>query len=108
MNGFSHHYLLGESTSVLRGIRCDLILFSFSMKILCANRIAPDGTPHSAASRTRRHIWGYSVCLCPIKGTQGLNELKAGNKVVSFFFICQQVEIEQIDIKRLNPYISTI
>ena len=22
-----------------------------------------------------RHIWGYSVCLCPIKGTPGLNEL---------------------------------
>ena len=24
----------------------------------------------------RRHIWGYSVCLRPIKGTPGLNELK--------------------------------
>ena len=23
----------------------------------------------------RRPIWGYSVCLCPIKGTPGLNEL---------------------------------
>ena len=23
----------------------------------------------------QRHIWGYSVCLCPIKGTPGLNEL---------------------------------
>ena len=23
----------------------------------------------------RRHIWGYSVCLCPIKGAPGLNEL---------------------------------
>ena len=22
-----------------------------------------------------RHIWGYSVCLCSIKGTPGLNEL---------------------------------
>ena len=36
------------------------------MKILKANRITPDGT----------YIWGYSVCLCPIKGTPGLNELK--------------------------------
>ena len=27
----------------------------------------------------RRHIWGYSVCLCPIKGTPGLNKLKAVN-----------------------------
>ena len=43
------------------------IVFNFSMK---ANRIAPDGTPRSAAS----HL-GYSVCLCPIKGTPGLNEL---------------------------------
>ena len=25
----------------------------------------------------RRHIWGYSVCLCPIKGTSGLYGLKA-------------------------------
>ena len=23
----------------------------------------------------RHHIWGYSVCLCPTKGTPGLNEL---------------------------------
>ena len=23
----------------------------------------------------RRHIWGYSVCLCLMKGTPGLNEL---------------------------------
>ena len=43
----------------------------FSMKFLLANRKVPDGTPRSAAS----HM-GYSVCLCPIKGTPGLNELK--------------------------------
>ena len=24
----------------------------------------------------RCHIWGYAVCLCPIKGTPGLNELR--------------------------------
>ena len=53
------------------GCRSDLkILFNFLMKILLANRIAPDGMPHF-----RRHIWGYSVCLCPIKGTPCLNEL---------------------------------
>ena len=50
-NGFSHRYQLGESTSINRGVRCDFkILFHFSMKFLCANRIAPDGTPRSAAS----------------------------------------------------------
>ena len=27
-----------------------ILLSHFSMKFLCANRIAPDGTPHSAAS----------------------------------------------------------
>ena len=24
----------------------------------------------------QRHIWGYAVCLCPIKRTSGLNELR--------------------------------
>ena len=34
-NGFSHHYHLGESTFISRGVRSDLkILFNFSMKIL--------------------------------------------------------------------------
>ena len=31
----------------------------------------------------RRHIWGYTVCLCPIKRTPGLNELKS-----TFYIIC--------------------
>ena len=39
-------------------------LFHFLMKIMSANRIAPDGTPRSMAS--------HSVCLCPIKRTLGL------------------------------------
>ena len=34
-NGFSHHYHLGESTFIYRGIRSDFsILFNFSIKIL--------------------------------------------------------------------------
>ena len=50
-NGFSHHYHLGESTFIFRGVRGDFyFLFYFSMKFLCANRTAPDGTPHDAAS----------------------------------------------------------
>ena len=45
MNGFSHHYQLDESTFVFSGVRCDFYFLShFSMKFLCANRIAPDGT----------------------------------------------------------------
>ena len=50
-NGFSHYYHLGESTFIFRGIRSDFqFLNKFLMKILLANRIAPDGTPRSAAS----------------------------------------------------------
>ena len=43
MNGFSHCYQLGESTFIFRGVRSDFYFLShFSMKFLCANRIAPD------------------------------------------------------------------
>ena len=50
-NGFSHHYQLDESTFIFRGVRSDFYFLShFSMKFLCANRIAPDGTPQNAAS----------------------------------------------------------
>ena len=51
-HGFSHHYQLGESTFIFRGVRSYFLFFFisfFSMKFLCANRIAPDGTPRSAA-----------------------------------------------------------
>ena len=50
-NEFSKYYHLGESTFIFRGIRSDFqVLNKFFMKILLANRIAPDGTPRSAAS----------------------------------------------------------
>ena len=50
-NGFSHHNQLDESTFFFRGVRSDFYFLSdFSMKFLCANRIALDGTPRSAAS----------------------------------------------------------
>ena len=50
-NRLSHPYHLDESIFILRGIRSNFeILFHFSMKILLANRIAPDGTPRLAAS----------------------------------------------------------
>ena len=45
----SNRYQLGESTFIFRGARSDFYFLShFSMKFLCANRIAPDGTPRSA------------------------------------------------------------
>ena len=50
-NRLAHCYRLGESTFNLRDIRSDFeFLTQSSMKFLYANRIAPDGTPRSAAS----------------------------------------------------------
>ena len=50
MNGLSRHYHLDECTFILgaSGVFLDF-LSRFSMKLLVGNRIAPDGTPHSAA-----------------------------------------------------------
>ena len=51
MDGLSHPYQLDESTFIFRGIRSNFsFLFHFSMKIMSANRIAPDGTPRFATS----------------------------------------------------------
>ena len=62
---------MGESTFIFRGIRSDFqIVFNFSMKILLANRIAPDGTPHSAAS----HLGLYCLPMSHKKDVR-LNEL---------------------------------
>ena len=35
----------------------------------------------------RRPIWGYYVCLCPIKGTPGLNELNRGSYTSGHFIL---------------------
>ena len=48
--GPSHYNHLGESTFIFRGVRCVFYFLShFSMKFLCANRIATDGTPSAAS-----------------------------------------------------------
>ena len=50
-NGPSNRYHVDESTCIFRGIGSIFSFsFHFSMKIMSANRIAPDGTPHFAAS----------------------------------------------------------
>ena len=59
--GFSHTYEMDESAFIFRGSGSDFaFLFHFSIKFMEANRIVPDGS----------HIWGYSVCKCPIRGSQ--------------------------------------
>ena len=50
-NGFSHSYHLDEFTSIFRGIRGNFqFSFHFSMNLVPANRMAPDGTPRFAKS----------------------------------------------------------
>ena len=50
-NGLYHHYHLGESTFIVGDIWSVFeFLLTSMMNFLKANRIAPDGTPHSAAS----------------------------------------------------------
>ena len=50
-NGLSHPSQMDESTFSFRGVRSVFsFLFNFSIIFLKANRIAPDVTPHNAAS----------------------------------------------------------
>ena len=75
-NGFSHYYHLGESTFIFGGIRSDFqFLNKYSMKILLANRIAPDGTPRSAVSHLGLFCLPMTHKRDAIKGTPGINEL---------------------------------
>ena len=47
-NGFSHCYHMDDSTFIFRGIRSDFLYF---IQFFDENRIAPDGTPRTAASQ---------------------------------------------------------
>ena len=97
-NGFYHHYQLDESTFIFRGVRSDFKFLShFSMKFLQANRIAPDGTPRSAVS----HLGLF--CLCPIKGTPGLNELSTG-KADTKLCLEKKKKKKRNDIKNSKTY----
>ena len=64
---FAHHYHLGKSIVIFRGIRCDFELLFIHFFDEIPLNFARDGTPHCAAS----HL-GYSVFLCPITRTHGL------------------------------------
>ena len=61
MNGISHPYHLDESIFIFRGVGNNFsFLFHFSMKIMSANRIAPDGTLCFAAS----HLGLFCLPMC--------------------------------------------
>ena len=72
-NGLSHPYHLDESTFKWRCYSSD---FSFSFY-----RVNKQNSPRGDV--LRRHIWGYSVSLCPIKRTPclfGLSSVKVSDK----------------------------
>ena len=56
----------------------------------------------------RRHAWGYSICLCPIKGTTGLNELMLNgfahhyNHFVEPTFIFRDIRSDYKDLFHLS------
>ena len=59
MNVFTHHYHLGESTFIFRIIKSLIFFLIFQQNVSSENRIASDGTPHTAAS----HLELYSLPL---------------------------------------------
>ena len=77
MNGFSHRYQLGESTFIFSGVRSDFYLLShFSMKFLCANRIALDGMPQNDVAFCGVTSGAILFAYVPQKGHQAYNELR--------------------------------
>ena len=85
---------LDESTFNFRGVRSDYhFLFHFSMKLLLANRIAQMG-----CRVLQRRIWGYTVCLCPIKRMQGLYNLNYSNDPKF------QTDLYKVLVKVFNDY----
>ena len=66
-NGLSNPYHLDESIFIFRSVkRIFSFLFHVSMKIVSANRIAPDGTPRFAAS----HPGIFCLYMCHKKDTR--------------------------------------
>ena len=84
-NGFSHHYHLGESIFILRNIKSDFqFLNKFLMKILLANRIAPDGTPRSAAS----HL---GLCCLPMSHKKDARLIRVKHSRIHYKCRCYQI-----------------
>ena len=50
-----------------------------------------------------RHIWGYTVCLCPTKGTSGLNEL-SNYFGLDYYFHCKKIETMSVSPNCISKY----
>ena len=77
-NGLSLLYHLDESIFRFRGIR--------SISFFIENYVSKQKSPRCDAAFLRRHIWGYSVCLCPIKRTPGLYGLTFASHIIMVYF----------------------
>ena len=56
----------------------------------------------------RRHIWGYSVCLCPIKGTPGLNEIIVFTASIPMSIIPSFVSYKIFDHLKLSQKLQNL
>ena len=67
MNGFSHHYQLGESTFIFRGVKSDFLNFiQFFDENSPSKQNSPSGTTHSAAS----HLGLYCLPMSHKRGAR--------------------------------------
>ena len=94
-NGLPHPYHLYESILIFRGTGCK---FSF---------FGEQNSP-SRESHLRRHIWDYSGCQCPIKGTPGLYGLmqrfQAENVFIFSSFMSRLLIVKGLlNISELDP-----
>ena len=72
-NGLSHPYHLDESTFIL-GASGVILHFYFIFRWKSCQQTEK---PQMGRCILRCHIWGYSVCICPIKRISGLYRLRA-------------------------------
>ena len=55
----------------------------------------------------RRHIWGYSVCLCSIKGTPGLNELSASGTMKGVLISRRKSKLDLVkNVEKMNKILG--
>ena len=98
-NGLSHPYHLDEPTFILGTSGVFFFIYiSFIHKI----HVSKHKNPHMGRPVSQRHIWGYSVYLCPIKRTPGLYELMMCIFVFDKYRFSTQES--SIDLQLFNDY----
>ena len=82
INGFTHHYHLGESTFIFRVLRYDfkILLFPFFDEIPLSKQ---NSTRWDATLFGITSMMSHTVCLCPIQRMSGLNGLR---RVIYFLY----------------------